>query len=166
MRIGKLVLGVALLAATAMTAQADEVWKTKIGEIFYEDDIADYAVLSYPAGARNGRAFIKGLAGNYDNRTGVFEGYWTEVPNDTDTQCDVSITDHHGDVTTNWGRLTVVFHTDAYPSGYTIIRGHCFNEPTDALNAIPFSQADYDSGDHIFLEGGQTLNNAWVRDGM
>ncbi|MCI4643944.1 MAG: hypothetical protein MRY64_04090 [Hyphomonadaceae bacterium] len=132
---------ISLMAATAMLAapaSADEVWSSEIGEIIYESDIDTSAVLSFPGDGGGVRylAFIDGLAFNYDDRS-RHDGYWTGPSGDGDVECAVSITDHTGETTDNWGRLEVMFVETGYPSAIVAQRGACFDAPEDMLVAKP-----------------------------
>ena len=132
-----------LLAFGAMTAQADEVWTSELGEIVYESEIDRYAVLSFPAGETRGYAFIDGLAGNYEDRNRIFTGYWTEeAAVDADYGCPMEMTDQMGRTANIWGRLMVVFHDQAFPSGFSAVRGDCFDEPDSMLMAYPKTYED------------------------
>ncbi len=141
MRLSKWIMSgaIALSGGFFGTAQADEVWETKIGDVFYLDEINDYAVFSYPTGHKGieGKAYIANLAGNYDQRVGVFQGYWTETANPNAKDCSVAIINENGEATKNWGRLTLVFTETAFPSGWVAMRGECFDEPNDPLIGKP-----------------------------
>ena len=132
----KLVAGAAALVM-CLGAVADEVWSTVIGDVIYEKDIGDTAVLSYPMDYPDtrGHVFIKGLGGNYDNR-GHFSGYWSE-PQMEEPLCDVTIIDGNGLETTNWGRVSITFLDSGFPSGWVALRGNCFGEPVDHLVGNP-----------------------------
>lgn len=122
----------------ALPALADEVWSSEIGEIIYEDDIGEYAVLSFPGDGGEVRylAFIEGLGLNYDDR-GRHDGYWTGPSGDGFVSCPVSITDHTGESTDNWGRVEMIFLDTGFPSAFIAQRGACFDPPVDALSAKP-----------------------------
>ncbi|MFC7291793.1 hypothetical protein [Hirschia litorea] len=130
---------VALTSVFFSTAHADEVWKTEIGNVIYADEINEYAVLHFPTMRENvmGIAYIKDLAGNYDNRDHTFEGYWVEPIAGASTACEVGIVDAQGDTYRSWGRLKLIFTETAFPSGWVALRGECFDEPTDALVGKP-----------------------------
>ena len=132
----KLVAGAAALVM-CLGAVADEVWSTVIGDVIYEKDIGDVAVLSYPMDYPDtrGHVFIKGLGGNYDDR-GHFSGYWSE-PQMEEPLCDVTIIDGNGLETTNWGRVSITFLDSGFPSGWVALRGNCFGEPVDHLVGNP-----------------------------
>lgn len=127
--------GACLFAAPAL---ADEVWSSEIGDIIYEADIGDYAVLSFEGdgGTVRYNAFVDGLGMNYDDRS-RHDGYWTGPMGDGGVECAVSIIDHAGLATNNWGRVEVVFVDRAFPSTFIAQRGECFDEPRDALVAKP-----------------------------
>ena len=133
----KLIAGTAALAICA-GALADEVWSTSGGDVVYEKDIGDIAVLSYPMdeGDLRGHAFIFGLGGNYDDR-GHFTGYWSEEMTDEDGLCPIAILDGNGLTTNNWGRVTITFLDEGFPSSWVAVRGHCFEEPSAHLVGHP-----------------------------
>jgi len=136
---------IAALALTAAPAIADEAWITGDGfEIVYETDIDDYAVLSYPGDDPDIRelAFIEGLGFNYDDR-GRHDGYWAGPLVPVEEGCPVSIVDHTGVETNNWGRVEVIFLEPAFPTGFVAQRGYCFDEPRDQLVAHPLTADDY-----------------------
>lgn len=119
-------------------AVADEVWSTVIGDVIYEKDLGDVAVLSYPLdeGDLRGHVFISGLGGNYDDR-GHFTGYWSEPMMDDGQLCDMAIVDGNGDTTYTWGRVTMTFLDNGFPSSWVAVRGDCFKEPTEHLVGNP-----------------------------
>lgn len=131
----------AVAAATSFSAHADEVWATEIGEVYYADEINGYAVFHYPTmrDGVEGIAYFKDLAGNYDNRSGTFEGYWVEPVSGSSASCDIAIVDEKGDTYTSWGRLKIMFTETAFPSGWVALRGDCFDEPNDALVGKPMT---------------------------
>ncbi len=130
---------IALSTTFFAAANADEVWQTEIGKVIYADELNEYAVLHFPTMRENvfGIAYIKDLAGNYDNRDQPFEGYWVEPIAGASTACEVGIVDENGDTYQSWGRLKLIFTETAFPSGWVALRGDCFNEPTDALVGKP-----------------------------
>jgi len=135
----------AAIAATALVAapaMADEVWSSDIGEIIYEDDLYNgQAVLSYPLPGDGendvrGLAFVDDLALNYDDR-GVHSGIWIE-PGNSQPGCATAVLDPTTNQPSNhWGRIEVIFLTQAFPSGFVVKRGDCFEEPWDVLVAKP-----------------------------
>jgi len=133
----KSIVTIAAITICAVAA-ADEVWSTEIGDVVYEKDIGDIAVLSFPAGPEpdaRGHVFISGLGGNYDAR-GHFTGYWSE-PSSDDGLCPMSIVDGNGETTNNWGRVTMTFLDTGFPSSWVAVRGDCFAEPDSHLVGNP-----------------------------
>lgn len=134
---------IGLTALGLCAAQADEVWSSDIGEIIYETDLANgMAVLSYPTdGEVRGLAYIAGLAGQYEGRTG-YEGIWME-PETESGGCDVEIAaPETGEISNNWGRVKVIFVDPDYPSTFIALRGDCFDEPDAMLVARPVTAFD------------------------
>jgi len=135
-------LSILLLTAFALTmpALADETWDTQIGTVYYAEEINGYAIFNYPTSKSGieGMAYIKDLAGNFENRVGTYDGYWVEPETDlSGPGCDVLIVDEKGQAYSNWGRLKVVFTEKSYPSGWIAMGGDCFDEPSEALIAKP-----------------------------
>ena len=127
----------------AISAHADEVWSTDIGEVVYEADLPNgMAVLSYPTdSATRGRAFIAGLAGEFTGRTG-YEGVWIEAEGEADL-CDVAIAaPDTGEHSNNWGRVRVIFVDPNFPSTFVALRGDCFDDPSEMLVARPITAVD------------------------
>lgn len=131
---------IGLTALSLCAAQADEVWSSEIGEIIYETDLANgMAVLSYPTdGDVRGLAYVAGLAGEYEGRTG-YEGVWME-PASVAGGCDVEIAaPETGEISNNWGRVKVIFVDPDFPSTFIALRGDCFDEPDAMLVARPIT---------------------------
>ena len=130
---------IAAVAAVAICvgATADEVWSTVIGDVIYEKDMGEVAVLSYPMDYPDtrGHVFIMGLGGNFDSR-GHFTGYWSE-PQMEEALCGVAIVDGNGLETTNWGRVSITFLDEGFPSSWVALRGECFEEPSAHLVGNP-----------------------------
>ncbi len=124
--------------AICLGAMADEVWSTPGGDVVYEKDLGEVAVLSYPLDQDElrGHAFISGLGGNYDDR-GHFTGYWSEPEIEEDGLCPMAIVDGNGLTTRNWGRVTMTFLDTGFPSSWVAVRGHCFEEPSQHLVGNP-----------------------------
>jgi len=133
----------AILAALALLttpALADETWRTDAGQIVYEADMGHIAVLSFPiaatpfaqagGGARAG-VFLPGLGGNFDNRS-IHDGYWA-MPGTA--VCTAALTTPDGVSTQNWGRARIIFDRATFPTGFTMLVGACFNEPTFTVRA-------------------------------
>ncbi|MEP2987059.1 MAG: hypothetical protein ABJN39_10620 [Sulfitobacter sp.] len=134
----KAMLLVVILLCTS--AQADEQWQSNYGDVIYEADFGDIAILSFPGGHPGHRVqmYVEGLGGNYDQR-GVFSGYWI-APEQGD--CPKEIRGEDGLETNTWGSLEVTFDSAAFPSSFTAQLANCFGEDMEALRAIAqFSDA-------------------------
>ena len=130
-------------AVMAISAHADEVWSTNIGEVVYEADLPNgMAVLSYPTDSdTRGRAFIAELAGEFTGRTG-YEGVWIEADGAAGL-CDVAIAaPDTGEQSRNWGRVRVIFVDPDFPSTFVALRGDCFDDPSEMLVARPITAFD------------------------
>lgn len=134
------------LAFTAAPAFADEVWSSEIGMIVYEEDLYNgQAVLSYPLVGEvgpegedvRGYTFVDDLALNYSDRS-VHGGIWIEPETGGEPTCATMVIDpRNNQPASNWGRIEVIFLTEAFPSGFVVRRGSCFEEPWDVLVAKP-----------------------------
>jgi len=132
----RLALALCLLAAPAL---ADEVWSSEFGDIIYEREMDDFnAVFSVPATALNNMAgmderaqvTIYGLAGNVNDRYGIFEGYWT-APGEP--LCDTALLPPGGKASRSWGRIQLIFDRPTFPSGFTMLFGTCFWDPVMSI---------------------------------
>jgi hypothetical protein len=137
----------AALVMTGVSAVADEVWSTEIGEVIYEADLSNgQAVFSYPLDSEDGwrgKAFLPGLAGVYTGRT-TYHGYWVEPGSaDGESGCAVEVSDPQtGDTSDIWGRVTLSFVEQDFPGTWVALRGDCFEEPYDMLVGRPVVAID------------------------
>jgi len=124
-----------LAALIGFSAQADEQWQSNYGEVIYEMDYGDLAVLSFPGGHPGHRVniYVKGLGGNYDRRA-FFPGYWI-APEQGD--CLSEIRGEDGLETNTWGSATIHFDNPGFPSPFTAQLSNCFGEAMEELRAIP-----------------------------
>lgn len=133
--IRSILLAAAILAAPTV-ALADEVWSSTMGQIVYEADLGDVAVLSFATKSKAvGKFYFSGLGGNFDDR-GTYEGYWII---EGDGNCLATLTGADGVASTNWGRATITFEDKAFPSAWTLVRGRCFAEPTTKVHGEPLT---------------------------
>tara|TARA_R110000868_G_scaffold57591_2_gene177842 strand:+ start:76195 stop:76668 length:474 start_codon:yes stop_codon:yes gene_type:complete len=140
----KLSTALALFALAGAPALADEAWVTGLGPVIYEDEIGEYAVFLHYDGAIAHRTYIRGLAGNFDNR-GHFTGYWTELENSgsrTPT-CDVAVADENGSITHHWGRVEIDFLQPGFPGEWNARIGNCYEAPTRSWNGRLDDSFDY-----------------------
>jgi hypothetical protein len=130
------------IAATAMIgfggiAHADEVWTSNLGRVVYEDDVDGYAVLSMTTRDKGEvRIYIAGLGLNYDQRGGLFTGYWISETRG-DNSCTTSITAADGRTSDHWGQVHIDFDTDGFPTGFNGLVGECTNVPSERWIAEP-----------------------------
>ncbi|MBA4225391.1 MAG: hypothetical protein C0456_02075 [Hyphomonas sp.] len=120
-------------------AQADEVWTTPVGEIVYEADLeTGEAVLSFPG--ESGERLLgifPGLAGVSEGR-GYFAGIWIDPDAATEGPCPGAMADPvNGGITYSWGRMDLIFTEPDFPAGFVVVKGACFDPPTDYLIAEP-----------------------------
>jgi hypothetical protein len=126
-----LLLG-ALLLNTA--AQADERWQSNYGDVIYEADVGETAVLSFP-GAHPGHRvhmYVEGLGGNYDQRD-VFSGYWI-APEQSD--CPIEMSGEDGLTSSTWGSVVIAFDNTGFPSAFTAQLADCFGDDMEIMRAI------------------------------
>lgn len=140
----KLCSALAALTVCAAPALADEAWVSNLGPVIYEDEINEYATFLHYDGAVAHRSFIRGLAGNFDNR-GHFTGYWTEQENagSRTPTCDVAIADENGNITHHWGRVEIDFLQPGFPGEWNARIGNCFEAPARAWNGRLDNAFDY-----------------------
>jgi hypothetical protein len=128
----KLITTTALMAVFVVSPSfADEVWSSDAGPVIYETDVGDYAILTMQT-SKNGsyRIYVRGLAGNYDNRVGQFTGYWIATdPDIPSPECDVTIVTIDGQTTNLWGRVNMTFDSPSFPTGFSAQIGNCYDEP-------------------------------------
>ena len=125
---------VALFGFVCLVApvSADEVWSTDMGQITYLKDVGDVAVLSIDrTSAPPFLIYVPGLAGNLDSRRDFF-GYWLA---EEDGSCPASIAGEDGVTSDSWGGANIMFHETAFPSGFTLVLGECFETP--ATSSMP-----------------------------
>jgi hypothetical protein len=130
----KSLVAAAAFALLSTGTLADEVWTTPIGEVVYEAEIDGVAIFTYPlADGVVGRIYLPGLAGNYDNRSSHL-GYWI-APGDGG--CPAEMTGADGNKSKNWGQVLLVFHTPAFPAGWTLVNGVCFGPLVNSFVGTP-----------------------------
>jgi hypothetical protein len=118
----------AAFCITALTiglpATADEVWSTPRGEAYYAEEMDGFAIFRLPWGEIEATLYFEGLAGNYDNRD-IHDGYWI-APGAGD--CTAALVGIDDQISTDWGRVTLVFDRPSFPTGWTAIFTTCFND--------------------------------------
>ena len=126
----KYLLPAALFACSAPLAQADEIWDTPRGQMIYLSDVLDAAVFQLHAEEGEARYYFPGLAGDYSDRS-VHHGYW--ISHEPLDFCSSTLVGLDGFAGTYFGRATIVFDGPAFPTGWTILDGACWEEPFNAL---------------------------------
>ena len=123
---------IAALVLAAGTVQADEVWTTASGDIIYEGDVGDTAIMSYPlAGGAKGYLFFPGLAGNVTTR-GLHAGYWM-APGES---CKSEMTGANGFKSKAWGPIQIIFDAPGSPAGWTLLSAVCFGSTGTSTTAL------------------------------
>ncbi len=112
------------LALCPAAAIADELWDSPAGQIVYQSEIDDMALLSFPLGDGEGMLYIHGMAGNYDDR-GVHYGFWI---GDGAGDCAASLTGPDGRSSSDFGSATVVFDDPGFPSGFSAVLVPCMDQ--------------------------------------
>ncbi len=134
--LSALACAMAIASLLPVTAMADESWASaQYGDIVYEKDVGDTAVLSMAGGHPGSRVYIylPGLAGNTSER-GEFNGYWIES---APGECATDKTGADGLQSNLWGDVQVEFENPGYPSGFIMRMGSCGGEFTDEAWADP-----------------------------
>ena len=129
--------------ALAAPAVADEAWSTQLGEVFWESDAGDTAVLALHVDTKEDavgetvRFYIVGLSADVMGGRGAYSGYWTSTSDEP--LCDAGLTDSSGKVTHAWGRIDMTSVSDAFPSQWTAQMGHCFADPDSLITGVPIT---------------------------
>lgn len=126
----------AMVGLFGAPALADEVWSTLLGDVAWETDVGDTAVfvMEAPAGGAR-RIYVPGLAADVGGGRGSYEGYWIDSnAAATASTCAVSMMDPMRTLSPNWGRVTITFVEDGFPSDWTGLWGDCFDAPSRVLN--------------------------------
>ncbi len=120
----------ALLLATP--AVADESWTSVWGDIIYEDERHGDAIFSFVNfDGYVATLVIPGLAGNYSNR-GMHDAYWLGQGSQV---CNGFLSSPDGITSGQYGQALVVFDHAAFPTGFTLELGECFDPPTYSIRA-------------------------------
>ena len=149
-RLLSLALAPACLASAG--ALADEVWSSSAGEITYVNDEGGFAILFQQGGEDGMRnLYVSGLAGNYEDRTGIFTGYWIGLDEGTSpdmkgasatdymTGCEAELVAVDGTRGRFWGRVELQFVSPGFPSAFIARTGSCFDDPTETFTAAPIT---------------------------
>ena len=116
-----------LSALTALTiaskSVADEAWTTMSGDVIYLADHGDTAILQQFDHGDEVRFYFPGLGGNFNERS-VHQGFWVSETGG----CGATMMGPDGFSGRLWGPATIVFHEPAFPSGWTVLNGLCFDE--------------------------------------
>jgi len=126
----KLFTTLAMAAAVAGPAMADEMWKTEFGSIQWEKDYDGGAIFRIELEkGKFGRFYIEGL--NPDSVRGNFSGYWISTAEED--MCAATLTGPDGTHSRTWGRLSLTFIDKGFPSDWTMLTGDCMGEPDEVL---------------------------------
>ena len=124
-----------LVAAMMIVAPAvaDETWKTGFGQIEWEKDYDGGAIFKLETGKGDfTRYYVEGLTPEGDR--GHFEGYW--IRKGGEDICSAELVGPDGTRSKNWGRLSLTFVKDGFPSDWTALTGLCTGEPLDLLTGV------------------------------
>lgn len=125
-------LAVGLMAAMmiAAPAVADETWKTAFGQMEWETDYENGAIFRLNTGKNDyTRFYIEGLTADSDRSH--HEGYW--IRKGGEDVCSAELVGPDGTRSRNWGRISLTFVGDTFPSDWTALTGFCVGEPLDVL---------------------------------
>ncbi len=127
----------------ASPAFADEVWDTEEwGRIVYETDKGSIAIWSFSdqgaASLGNGKMFLEGLAGVWQNRATdrPYRGYWM-VYDSHEALCANTRTDAEGNTSSTHGAIEITFLDANFPTRWKAVWGLCDDPPDQTLNATP-----------------------------
>lgn len=119
---------------TAAPAFADEMWKTGFGKVEWEKDYDGGAVLKLDLGKNDViRYYIDGLTPTGEDR-GHYEGYWIRTGGED--ICTAQLVGPDGARSNNWGRISLTFVKDSFPSDWTALTGLCMGEPLDLITGV------------------------------
>ena len=130
-------LGAATLALP-LPAHADEMWTTSWGDMAWETDLGETAVLIVPGtdGEATMRLFVQGLARDVAGDRGSYIGVW--MSDRSDGSCAVAVVDPVGGTTTAfWGTFRLTFVEPGFPSAWSGVWGSCVDQPTNAFAGQP-----------------------------
>ena len=135
-------LVLAVLSSMGVAA-ADEVWDTEEwGRIVYETDNGTTAIWSFSdqgaASLGNGKIFIEGLGGVWQNRATdqPYRGYWM-VYDAAEPLCATTKTDAEGNASSSYGTFDLTFLDANFPTRWQASWGLCDDQPDQTLNAKP-----------------------------
>lgn len=111
------------LLSVAVGVSADEVWSSADGDIVYRDEVGPVAVWTYRRDGQDGEIYLPGLAGVYERRGTVYEGYWAQASGAV--ACASKRPGPGGETTAYWGRFHLYFERPDFPSGWTAKWGAC-----------------------------------------
>ncbi len=119
---------------TAAPAFADEVWKTSFGKVEWEKDYDGGAIFKLAMGKDLiVRYYVEGLTPTGEAR-GHFEGYW--IATGGEPVCSAELVGPDGTRSKGWGRLSLTFVKDSFPSDWTALTGWCTGEPMDLITGV------------------------------
>lgn len=129
-------LTIALLAGMLATpAHADEMWKTDFGSVIWEKDYDGGAIFMVETGkGKVGRFYIEGLTAE-DQTRGHYTGFWINTADEN--MCAAALTGPDGTKSRTWGRLSLTFVDQTFPSTWTMLTGDCMAEPSEVLVGKP-----------------------------
>jgi hypothetical protein len=126
----KLAISIACAAVMAAPAMADEMWKTDIGTMVWEDDYDGGAILMVEVGGKPVRFYLEGLTTSIETR-GNFTGYW--INTDDEQLCSSQMMGPDGTKSRTWGRVSLTFLDPAFPSDWVLLASDCLAEPSIPL---------------------------------
>lgn len=123
-------IATAALCAASITASADEVWNSNVGEFVYADEQGPTAVWTFGEDDNPGAVFILGLAQVYENR-GSYDGYWTRAQ--SRVKCTTQRMGADKKLTYFWGRFQVKFVDKDFPSRWVAHWSYCNTMTSNGL---------------------------------
>jgi hypothetical protein len=126
----KLFTALAMAAALAGPAMADETWKTEFGTIEWEKDYDGGAIFRVELEkGKFARFYIAGLT--TDSVRGTFNGFYISTADEQ--MCAATLIGPDGTSSRTWGRLSLTFVDKGFPSDWTMLTGECLADPHEVL---------------------------------
>jgi hypothetical protein len=128
----------ALALALPLPALADEMWTTSWGQMAWEADLGETAVLTVAATDTEPtlRLFVQGLARDVMGGRGSYIGVW--MADRRDGGCAVRVVDPVGGKSTAyWGTFRITFVDEGFPSAWSGVWGECVDVPANAFSGQP-----------------------------
>lgn len=126
----KLLTTLAMAAALAGPAMADETWTTDFGTIEWEKGYDGGAIFRVELEkGKFARFYIEGL--RPEGARGNYTGFYINTADEQ--MCASTLIGPDGTSSRTWGRLSLTFVDKGFPSDWTMLTGECMGEPNEVL---------------------------------